>query len=438
MTKSQNQNFTRHKNNIFHYYGYAILFSTQTSSIMNPICINNYCFDRILLWLQYSPKCPSFVEVAIEVFYPKNLDANGLVMFNHGFLIGDDLLFIPKKILGMFLNDSPLFNKNPSLYYNYTQSIVEKNWAMAFVTASHIESQYVPWTDFGGNPRVGQEAYAAASYLIKYGATNYFKSSSQVEKAKFMSSNNVIFAGHSVGGAHAQAAAVGFEKLQEIGNNSRFHYDPIIYNREALPANTGKLSNWDASDRAQPVGLLQLSPVDMTNSFLQFGMQDYRAALSTINMPNLMIVGQCDCAALQDSTPPAWACNESEKTEFREMAPVGSQSWAVAASVLKGSHCGYLTHNNFLCNQADNQNNCSLCPSGDAYKSVGPEMNFTIDLFKKFISIYPDKAPFDKDFCGWIKSPCLTWLNKDSPDGTIHMGKCNGSYIDYVDKSRCP
>ncbi len=406
---------------------------------MNPIVINDYCFDRISLWIKYSPNIPSYVEVAVEVFYPKNMDANGLLMFNHGFLIGDDLLYIPKKFLGMLLNDTPLFAKNPARYYNYTEAIVEKNWAMAFVTASHIESQYIPWTDFGGNPRVGQEAYAVASYLIKYGATNFFKSQSAVDKAKFMNSNNVIFSGHSVGGAHAQAAAVGFDKLREIGDDSRFHYDPIIYNREALPAGTAKLSTWDSSDRALPVGLVQLSPVDMTSSFLGFGMQRYREALSKINMPNLMIVGQCDCAALQDSNPPAWSSDPSVNTEFLEEAPVGSKSWAVVGRVKRGSHCGYLTVNNFLCNQADNQENCKLCPSGDAYKSVGPEMEFTTELFKKMIAIYPNKAPFDKDFCGWIKSPCLTWLNKQSPDGTIEMMPFpDGKYIDYASKSRCP
>jgi hypothetical protein len=382
---------------------------------------------------------PSFVEVAIEVFYPKNLDANGLVLFNHGFLIGDDLLFYPKKVLGALLNDNPLFSKNPSRYYNYTEAIVEQNWAMAFVTASHIESQYVPWTDFGGNPRVGQEAYAAASYLIKYGATNYFKNKAAVEKSKFMSSNNVLFAGHSVGGAHAQAAAVGFDELVKLGDNSRFTFDPIIYNREAVPAKTDTMSSWSQSHRANPVGLLQLSPVDMTNAFLQFGMAPYREVLSKSSIPNLMIVGECDCAALDNSNPPAWSDQPDITTEFSQMAPDNSQSWAVMARVKKGSHCGYLTVENKLCNQADNQSFCKRCPGQEVYSSNGPETRFTTQLLNQFISIYPDKAPFNQGFCDWIKSPCLTWLNIPKPGGFVDLLPFSpNTYIDYADPSRCP
>ncbi|MGC8774231.1 MAG: hypothetical protein ACP5R6_03070 [Chlorobaculum sp.] len=60
---------------------------------MKPIRIDDYCFDRIHLWLQYDPFVPEFIEMVIEVFYPANRKANGLVMFNHGFLIGNDLLW---------------------------------------------------------------------------------------------------------------------------------------------------------------------------------------------------------------------------------------------------------------------------------------------------------------------------------------------------------
>ena len=92
--------------------------STSNIIAMKPIRINDYCFDRIHLWVQYDWKIPQFVEVVVEVFYPKNRKANGLVMFNHGFLIGNDLLFYPKKIIGAFLGDNPLFGINPSNYYN--------------------------------------------------------------------------------------------------------------------------------------------------------------------------------------------------------------------------------------------------------------------------------------------------------------------------------
>ncbi|WP_317616275.1 hypothetical protein [Chlorobium phaeovibrioides] len=64
---------------------------------MKPICINGYCFDRIHLWVQYHKSIPLFIEVVVEVFYPKHRQAEGLVMFNHGFLIGNDLLYYPKK-----------------------------------------------------------------------------------------------------------------------------------------------------------------------------------------------------------------------------------------------------------------------------------------------------------------------------------------------------
>jgi len=94
---------------------------------MKAIRINNYCFDRIHLWIQYDWKIPQFTEVVIEIFYPENRQANGLLMFNHGFLIGNDLLFYPKKIIGALLNDNPLFGINPSAFYNYSEAIVGQN-----------------------------------------------------------------------------------------------------------------------------------------------------------------------------------------------------------------------------------------------------------------------------------------------------------------------
>lgn len=256
---------------------------------MKPIRIDDYCFDRIHLWLQYDPFVPEFIEMVIEVFYPANRKANGLVMFNHGFLIGNDLLWYPKKIAGMLLDDNPLFGINPSAYYNYSEAIVEKNWAMAFVSASHAQVDWMPWTDIGGNPRVGQETFAAASYLIRYGLTEFFWLAESrghnsknfdaqlASKAKFLVSNNVIFAGHSVGGAHAQAAACGFDTLSQIGRQQCRPFNPVIYNRELLPTFSMPMTDWPEADRANPVGLLMLSPVDQHVPIFMPGMSDYRA-----------------------------------------------------------------------------------------------------------------------------------------------------------------
>ncbi|ACF13814.1 conserved hypothetical protein [Chloroherpeton thalassium ATCC 35110] len=405
---------------------------------MNPICIDNYCFDRIHLWIQYSPKQPRFTEFVIEVYYPKNLDAKGLIMFDHGFLIGQGLFYYPKLLLGALFNDYPLFAQNPSHFYNYTTAAVKHNWAMAFVTSSHFASELIPWIDFGGNPRVGQEAYAAASYLIRHGVTNFFRYKPAEERTKFMKTNNVVFAGHSVGGAHAQAAAVGFEQLHCIGESSGLDFNPIIYNRELLPAHTQRFSDWKPEDLANPVGLVQLSPVDMTNAFLKMGMASYREALSKMNMPMVMVFGQCDCAALQQSNPPAWSSDPNTETEFSQLAPQNSDSWAVAANVEKGSHCGYLTANNELCDQADAKYSCKLCPDVDVYKSNGPETAFTIDLFDQFLGLYPNGSKFDKDFCGWMKSDFIKWLDKKSPDGNVNLVPfADGRYIDYANKSRC-
>ncbi|NTW75000.1 MAG: hypothetical protein HGB29_09070 [Chlorobiaceae bacterium] len=410
---------------------------------MNAIRINEYCFDRLHLWVQYDWKIPQFVEVVVEVFYPYNRKANGLVMFNHGFLIGTDLLFYPKKIIGAFLGDNPLFAINPSKYYNYSEAIVEKNWAMAFVSACHTQVHGVPWTDIGGNPRVGQEAYAAASYLIKYGVTDFFYRAEEEGhncefydpevacKSKFMVSNNVIFAGHSVGGAHAQAAACGFEALHEIGKSQYRPFDPVMYDREFVPAYSERMSRWDPSERANPVGLLMLSPVDQKIPILIPGMEPYRDALASTRIPMAMIVGQCDCACLDSSTPPAWSDDAATETQFTQLAPAGSGSWAVVSRVERGSHCGYLTEESDLCSAADLKLTCDRCKGVVKHKAGGLESAFTTDLMKRFIDLYPGPEGFNGSYNDWIKSGFITWLNQPSPDGRVElMPFPSGQYVD--------
>lgn len=417
---------------------------------MKPICINNYCFDHIHLWIQYHYAIPQFVEVAVEVFYPRDRKANGLVMFNHGFLIGTDLLYYPKKIIGSLLNDTPLFGVHPSYYYNYSSAIVEKNWAMAFVTATHMQDNTLPWTDFGGNPRVGQEAYAAASYLIKYGMTgDFFKAErrykaeafyhpEEIEKARFMNSNNVIFAGHSVGGAHAQVAATGFETMEQIGSETMRLFDPVVYDREFMPKISDRMSDWSPEERAKPVGLLQLSPVDYKIPLIGPGMQPYREVLSGRELPILMMIGECDKACLEQSQPPAWSSNPAETTEFSQLAPAGSDSWAVVANVGEGSHCGYLTNKSDICSVADA--NSGLCEKGTpTWKAGGEESYFTTELLRRFIDIYPDGQGFQGDFKKWIHSDVIKWLNTENPFGKINMVKFDdGKYIQYVSHGGCP
>jgi hypothetical protein len=420
---------------------------------MKPIRINNYCFDRIHAWIQYDWQIPQFMEVVIEVFYPENRNAEGLVMFNHGFLIGNDLLFYPKKILGTFTDDNPLFGINPSAYYNYSSAIVEKNWAMAFVTTSHMQFEGVPGIDIGGNPRVGQEAYAAASYLIKYGATDFFYRQeeknrgleifdhSAAEKNRFMKPgcNDVIFAGHSVGGAQAQAAACGFETLQELGRKSYRLFDPVIYDREFLPEYSERMSKWQPHERANPVGLLQLSPVDQKIlGPLIPGMQLYREALASKKLPILMIVGQYDCACLnsKNSNPPAWSNTPGDtNTQFAQLAPQGSNSWAVVANVARGSHSGYLTEVSDLCNMADSPKSCPAGVGKDTYQSCGEESLFTNELFKRFIDLYPSPGGFQGDLSNWIQSDFIQWLNKENPFGGLKLlPMAGGGYIDYAGK----
>ncbi|NTU68629.1 MAG: hypothetical protein HGB02_07100 [Chlorobiaceae bacterium] len=414
---------------------------------MKPIRINDYCFDRIHLWVQYDWKIPQFVEVVVEVFFPKNRRASGLVMFNHGFLIGNDLLFYPKKVIGALLGDNPLFGLNPSAYYNYSEAIVEKNWAMAFVSTSHAQVDWMPWTDLGGNPRVGQEAYAAASYLVRYGVTDFFYKTEPkgrnldfydadlTRRAKFMVSNNVIFAGHSVGGAHAQAAACGFETLHELGKKDYRPFNPVIFDREFLPTSTERLSTWDPSDRANPVGLLQLSPVDQKMSFIMPGMERYRAALASRSMPMVMVVGQCDCACLDkaNSNPPAWSENAGEVTQSTQLSPPLKGSWAVVSCIQKGSHCGYLTDRNQLCSMADKPSECTRCPEVEKYGPAGDEAAFTASLLQRFIDIYPGSEGFAGNFDDWIDSGFIKWLDKECPDGRVSLVPfAPEKYVDYV------
>jgi hypothetical protein len=398
---------------------------------MQPIRINNYCFDRIHTWIQYDKRIPQFIEVVIEVFYPENRQAEGLVMFSHGFLIGNDLLFYPKKIIGGLLNDNPMFGINPSRYYNYSSAIVEHNWAMAFVTAAHMQSVAMPWIDFGGNPRVGQDAYAAASYLIKYGATDEFYKIDEhnrnrsfynrelIKETGFMKGNKVIFAGHSVGGAHAQVASVGFKKLQEIGKSTSRSFDPVLYDRELIPALSCPMSTWSDDELANPVGFLQLSPVDMTVPILAPGMEAYRDVLSESPIPSVMVIGQCDNACLNMSKPPAWSSDAAKDNQFSQLA--SASSWATVANVAKGSHCGYLTDKNFLCSVADMSNPCKSTAAKDTYKAGGDESRFTTELFRNFIDFCHGNGVGNDDFNQWRDSKFIKWLNQESPDGVINL-----------------
>ncbi len=402
---------------------------------MEPILINDYCFKRVYYWMQYAPQDLFFTEIAIDVYYPQDRQANGLVMFNHGFMIGTDLLYLPKRLLASLFSNThpPLFDNYPSFYYNYTSAIIEQNWAMAFVTSTHRQTEFTPTTDFGGNPRVGQEAFLAASYLIRFGASSSFYNKSRSDQFQFMNSNNVIFAGHSVGGAHAQVAATGFDNLTAIGEETNQRFDPIVYDRMAFPSFTDKLSTWGEEERAKPVGLVQLSPVDMKNP-LFCGMEPYRKKLASIPIPNLMIIGQCDCACLDASQPPAWSSDSSVVSEYSQMAPAESSSWAVVANVEKGSHCGYLTAPNPLCSAADSSSSCKRCPNTDKYKPVGLESDFTAELFKRFIGIYPANSGFTGTRETWLEgdNSCLKWLNNKNPaDTAINLVPFSGGQYVY-------
>ncbi|ANT64817.1 MULTISPECIES: hypothetical protein [Prosthecochloris] len=385
---------------------------------MDPIRIDQYCFNRFNLWLQYDHLATGFIELAIEVYYPYERNAEGLVVFSHGFLVGDNLLYYPEKLLDLLLNrEGPLFQKHPSSYYNYTSAAVPNNWAYACVTACHKESEVLPWTDFGGNPRVGQEAYAAASYLVRYGATAAFNNEKAVAQSRFMNNNRVLFAGHSVGGAHAQAAACGFDFLRAEGDRSGLRYEPRFFDREILPYHTDPLAEWGEELLASPAGHLQLSPVDMTRSEIGFGMQAYREFLAGCAMPGLMVLGECDCAALDDSTPPAWSPEPSRETQYSQLAGQHGASWVLALRVAQGSHCGYLSRDNFFCSRAD-KSRCGLCADLSPYKAGGGEYIFVVELLDRILAYLGSSTGQPASREEWTGSEVVQWLNRQSPEGT--------------------
>ncbi|HWR01873.1 MAG TPA: alpha/beta hydrolase [Chlorobaculum sp.] len=410
---------------------------------MDPIQIGNYCFKRMYLWLQYSKSSPQITEIVIELYYPNDRQAEGLVMFNHGFLIGVDLSYYPRLIFSKLMGtDSPLYEINPSWYYNYSDAAIRNNWALAFVTASHQQVDIMPWTDFVGNPRVGQEAYAAASYLVRYGATYKYDDAKQVEASLFLKrgtygkgnymQNRVIFAGHSVGGAHAQAAATGFENLRQLGADQGMPFDPVFYNREVFPQSTPVMSSWDPGQRANPVGLLQLSPVDGKVPFLFPGMADYRIKLASMPLPNLMVTGQCDSATLKSSTPPSWIDeNDRNKSQFAQMAYSKQGSWAATCMVEKGSHCGYLRHCNDLCSQADKDSKtCDGCSDVTPYPAKQEEFVFTNELLDQFIKNGTYSGGTLED---WKSGGFVSWLNHSTPkDTAITLKKFSDGYVHFA------
>jgi hypothetical protein len=311
---------------------------------------------------------------------------------------------------------------------------MNKHWAVAFVTACHEQSGNMPWTDFVGNPRVGQEAYAAASYLVRYGVTYKYDDKAAVASSKFLNKeagmrNRVIFAGHSVGGAHAQAAVTGFDNLQSIGKEQGMDFDPVFFNREVCPDGTPPMSGWDSSKRANPVGLLQLSPVDNKMPILFPGMELYRRKLATISLPNLMVVGQCDSACLKSSTPPAWVSESDSSSQFAQMAPSGSDSTAAICMVEKGSHSGYLSHSNILCSQADKTScDCEGCKDLQPYLAAEEEFVFTNELIKRFIDQCSSDTPVD-----WRQSDLVRWLDNSTPEGTdITLKKFSDGYVHFA------
>jgi hypothetical protein len=415
---------------------------------MYPIQIGNYDFKRIYLWLQYSDKLPFFTEVVIEVFYPNNMQADGLVMFNHGFLIGTDLLFLPKQLISKVTNqDTPLFEVNPSWYYNYSQAAIDNNWALAFVTTVHQQVDNIPWTDFGGSPRPGQAAYAAASYLIRYGATHKYNDEKAVKEFSFLKQNTrdglsrgnrVLFAGHSVGGAHAQVAATGFANLQKLGGKDFMPYDPVFYNREVTPDHTPPLSKWDASLRADPVGVLQLSPVDGANGqiipVICPGMKPYREKLAEMKIPNLMVVGRCDSACLtKSSNPPAWSETDT-KNQYAQMTPTGKESWGAICMVDNGGHCGYLLHSNNLCTMADGQQDkLQGCKGVTVWQAGEAEFVFTNELISRFIGqVGQGKPPIDS-FSAWKECDLIQWLDCRNPGTSgITLSEIKGKHVHFA------
>jgi hypothetical protein len=415
---------------------------------MNSIQIGTYDYKRFYLWLQYSDMLPAFTEIVVEVFHPNNRKADGLVMFNHGFFVGVDLMFYPKLVLSKITNqDTPLYQINPSWYYNYSQAAINNNWALAFVTTCHQQIDVMPWTDIGGNPRVGQAAYAAASYLVRYGATYKYHDADAVARARFLNVNSsqdtamlnrVIFAGHSVGGAHAQVAACGFDALKKIGCANLTPFNPVFYNRELCPDHTPPMSKWDRSSLANPVGLLQLSPVDGAGGqilpFLAPGMKPYRQHLAGVSMPNLMVTGACDCACLDEkkSVPPAWIdASDHSKSQYAQMAYGSSDSWAATCMVERGSHCGYLGHMSDICKTADDPGQCTRCDeSNPPYSAREAEYGFTNELLDQYIGFVAGSG--NGSFDDWKNGSLMQWLNKESPGTSgVSLKQIDGHYVHF-------
>ena len=226
--------------------------------------------------------------------------------------------------------------------------------------------------------------------------------------------------------------------MQQIGSDSCRPFDPVIYDREIFPKYSERMSRWAPEERADPVGLVQLSPVDQKMPLIGPGMAEYRKVLSERQLPILMVVGECDSASLKDSQPPAWSPDPDTTSQFTQLAPQGGDSWAVVANVKNGSHCGYLTKKSDLCSLADEDS--GLCPEGTkTWKAGGEEAAFTTELFKQFIGMYPDGQGFPGDFKKWIHSDFIKWLNRENPYGKINLVPfSDDTYIDYASRGGCP
>jgi hypothetical protein len=103
------------------------------------------------------------------------------------------------------------------------------------------------------------------------------------------------------------------------------------------------------------------------------------------------------------------------------------------ACIEKGAHCGYLTQQSDLCDLADNPSQCTLCPGVETYKPQGLETQFTTELFRRFIRLYPGHAGFKGDFNDWKASDFMQWLDNESPDGAISLVPFeDGRYVDIA------
>jgi len=70
---------------------------------------------------------------------------------------------------------------------------------------------------------------------------------------------------------------------------------------------------------------------------------------------------------------------------------------------------------------ADKPSQCKRCPGVDTYKPNAAESAFTADLFKEFIALYPGADGFVGDRNAWMNSTFMTWLNRESPNGTVKL-----------------